>query len=388
MTENKKIFNKQKTMIVEISPDNNFAWLTILNSANMIDENELIEFLNMAGIRFGFENASIQNKTEKIIKQRDIPFLIAKGSAFPPKPSFELFFDPNEKTPVTKNTILAKIINSEKETKIGKNIFGEELTIQDFQFDPALFCGKNCTINDEMQIIAAINGSPEMDENKIISIQAETILENIIDKELTFQSDLIVNGEINSSKLMINGNLYVYGDIVNCEKGIYVNGDIKFLNASRSNIYCSGKISFENSCSFCNIIAENEILGAEESSIVGGYTQSAEKIKLSTAGNDYEEPTALEISIAPYLKEQIKLLDEEIKCSIYLNNIPKTNELQEQKKILENKFIQKITEAFTAEKDHEIEISHKVFKNIKLRIYNQSVNLDEESDNYTFTMEK
>ncbi|MCK4957517.1 MAG: hypothetical protein KAS49_07755, partial [Candidatus Cloacimonetes bacterium] len=138
-------------------------------------------------------------------------------------------------------------------------------------------------------------------------------------------------------------------------------------------------------CSFCNIIAENEILGAEESSIVGGYTQSAEKIKLSTAGNDYEEPTALEISIAPYLKEQIKLLDEEIKCSIYLNNIPKTNELQEQKKILENKFIQKITEAFTAEKDHEIEISHKVFKNIKLRIYNQSVNLDEESDNYTFT---
>lgn len=370
-------------MELQISPDNNYAWLTIFNEIEIIDENELVEFLNMAGIRYGFENATEENVNRKKIKKRDAPFLIAKGSAFPPKPKFELFFDPENTDKIESNQVLARLVESEEKVLIGKNIFGEEITGGDYKFTPELYCGENCQINGNNEIISKIAGKPLINSDKIISVQAETIFDSIIDKKLTFESDLIINGEINGSKLMINGNLTVYGDIVNCSDGIYVNGDVKFFSGDHSTIISSGKINFDK-CKFCNLIADKRIIGNDDSSIVGGFAISGEQIEVDVLGNEYKELTSLEIAIAPYLKEQIKLMSHQLQ-SINLEMKPEEMEiLREEKQEMEDKFLHKITQSLSNPKPYSILIREKVFPRVFLRVMNKSQKIDKLLHSYRF----
>lgn len=380
MAENRKIVNKQKSMELEISPDNNFAWLTILDSNEMIDENELIEFLNMTGIRYGFENAKAENEKADLIKKRNKPFLIAKGSAFPPKPSFQLFFDPAEKKNVKQNSLLAKLLPSNEPALIGKNIFGSESRSQDYKFDPQLYSGANCLVNENNEIIAAKAGIPQIDTDKTISILCETTLDNIIDKKLSFDNSLIVNGEINSSHLMVNGNLTVYGDIVNCSKGIYVTGNVKFLHAHRSAIFSRGSIFLESS-KYCTLAAEMEISGTETSSIVGGSTFSGQKINIGTLGGMQEEPTAAEIAISPYLKEQIKLLQAQIS---ELQDTAEQAELEKELQDLEDQYLQKIIDSLDNSNPKQIQVKEKIYPHTYLRILNYSQKIEVVKEKYIY----
>jgi len=383
MAENRKILNKQKSMELEISPDNNFAWLTILDSNEMIDENELIEFLNMTGIRYGFENAKAENDKAGLIKKRNKPFLIAKGSAFPPKPSFQLYFDPDEKKNVKQNSLLAKLLPTAEPALIGKNIFGSESRAQDYKFDPQLYCGANCQINENDEIIAAKSGLPQIDADKTISIICETSLDNIIDKKLNFDNNLIVNGEINSSQLMVNGDLTVYGDIVNCSKGIYVTGNIKFLHAHRSAIFARGSIFLESS-KYSTLAAEKEISGTENSSIVGGSTFSGEKINIARLGSSEQEPTSAEIAISPYLKEQIKLLQTKISALQDDTEQAELTSMKEELQNLEDQYLQKIIDTLDNTNPKQINLREKVYPNTYLRILNHSQKVEEIKENYLY----
>ncbi|MFO7895937.1 MAG: FapA family protein [Candidatus Cloacimonadales bacterium] len=387
MAENRKILNKQKSMELEISPDNNYAWLTILDSAEMIDENELIEFLNMTGIRYGFENAKAENEKSALSKKRGKAFLIAKGSALPPKPSFQLYFDPDDKKSVKQNSLLAKILPSAEPTIIGKNIFGSESKADDYQFEPRLYCGNNCQLNENNEIVAAATGIPIINEDKVISILSETTLDSIIDKKLSYETNLIVNGEINSSQLMVNGDLTVYGDIVNCAQGIYVTGNIKFLHASRSSIFSRGSITFDN-CKYCTLAAEAEIVGTENSSIEAGSTASGQKIEIAVLGNQQSEPTSAEIAISPYLKEQIKLLQSQIKARQNEIDEIELKEMQTELENLENQYLQKVLDSLSQPEPKTIHIRQEVYPNSYLRIYNQTHQVTEISKDFIYEIAK
>lgn len=383
MLENEILKNSQKNMELEISEDKNYAWLTIFNNTEMIDENELIDFLSDTGVRFGFENAKAENAKNNTILKRDEKFLLAKGSAFPPKPQFELYFDPDEPQTVKQDNLLAKLLETDEPTLIGKDVFGQEIKSGDHTFDPKIYCGENCYLNEEMEILSSADGTPSLNQQKVISIRRETLLESVLDKDLTFETDLIVNGEINSSKLMINGNLTVYGDIVDCKKGIYATGNIKFFNGKRSKIFARGKIHFDN-CDFCQMVANDEIIGSENSTVIGGNTISAYLIEISNLGNDKYEPTSAEISIAPYLKEQIKLLQLEIKKFDEKAEPKKFIELQQEQESLENNYLQAVIESLNDRSDKMINIRDKISKNCYLRIHNQSMDFDKRVNGHKF----
>lgn len=383
MAEKRKIISEQENMELQISADKNEAWMTIFDDKAIVDENDVIEFLNTSGIRFGFENAQKENKEKNLVKKRNEPFLLAKGSVIIPKPKFDLFFDPENPKLVTKNSILAKIHKLSEKSIVGKNIFGEEVKQDDYKFDAERYCGKNCKINANNEIVADNAGTPIIDEDKIISIQSEMILDSVIDKQLTVETDLIVNGEVNGAKLMVNGNLTVYGNIVNCMDGIYVNGDVKFLNGDHSKIIASGGISFEK-CRFCSLLAEKEIVGVNDSSIVGGFTISGEKIQVGVLGNDYKENTYVEIAVAPYLKEQIRLLSEQLKSISSESNEEEMKNLYNEKINMEKRYLQELLNSIENMTSHSIKVEGNIYKGVSLRIRNSSIDINKLDNGYFF----
>jgi len=383
MAEKKEILSEQENMKLQISADKNEAWMTIFEEREIVDENDLIDFLNTSGIRFGFENAKKENKAKNVIKKRNVPFLIAKGSVITPKPKFDLFFDPENAKLVTKNSVLAKIHKSTEQPIVGKNIFGEEVKQSDYQFNPEKYCGNNCLINEDNEIIAKTAGIPILGEDKTISIQSEMILDSVIDKQLTVETDLIVNGEVNGAKLMVNGNLTIYGNVVNCMDGIYVNGDVKFLNGDHSKIIASGKISFEK-CRFCSLLAEKEIIGINDSSIIGGFTISGDKVQVRVLGNDYKENTDVEIAIAPYLKEQIRLLSDQLNSISSESNREEMKLLYNEKIRMEKKYLQKLIGSLEKKDNHSIKIEETIYPGVFLRIMDSSLEIKKITNGYFF----
>jgi len=68
MPEKKIISNESGSLVLEVSEDGFSAYLTIKDSGQMIDENEITSLLNVAGIRAGVDEAILYNRQQKIKK--------------------------------------------------------------------------------------------------------------------------------------------------------------------------------------------------------------------------------------------------------------------------------------------------------------------------------
>ena len=396
---NEKVFtNSDKTLLLTISKDNLSAYLTIEDNCNLIDEKEISSLLSSAGIKNGFEEANEYNCNNETTKEIGKPFLIALASTKVTK--LEISYNINPEScininelygmddllhfeKVLKNQPLAEIpVGYKQKSRI--DIFGNEIfSGQEFQLDLKDILGDNAYFSAETnQILSSEEGYPYIDHEKIC-VKSSFIPQNICNIVKTIYGDTKFDGVISNSNLEIFGNLWVEGDIIDCNNGgIIVHGDVTFDNAENSKIVASGKITINKNAGNSLIFANGAIEAGEFSSISGGIIQSGTSVEVFSIGNHTSTITEIEIAIAPFIKEQIR---------ITRNKLTQARSDLEVDEILISSLISKLKELHSEfdieiKKSHNIDslqitIKEKVYPNLKIRILKDVLDISEEKNN-------
>lgn len=407
MKEGKIYTNPEQNITLRISEDGFSAYLTIKDTDGMIDEKEITKLLHTTGIKYGVEEAVEYNSQHGIQKESNVPFLVALGKN--PEAQSEvsyLFntencFNHDEQYNIYELEKFEKVHKHQplanlKLTDIsqpGMDIFGNETPSGvSAQLNVDNYIGDNVYYSEEdNQILALKSGYPYVDYQNKIYIKADFFInEDIIDKTLKIFGDVTIDGVVTNSKVEVEGNLKVKGNISNCiDTGIYVNGDVNIEYSENSKIVSSGKIVINKSARFCSMHADKEIIGEENSSIAGGLIQSGKNIDVYTIGSPFSLLTEVEIASAPYLKEQIKKAQSELSSA---RNNPEENEeiiieLTSKLKELEERYEEVFNEHLSDELgDYQIKVNNKIYPGTHLRILKHSKIINEELDSATFSV--
>ncbi|MCK4696614.1 MAG: DUF342 domain-containing protein, partial [Candidatus Cloacimonetes bacterium] len=275
----------------------------------------------------------------------------------------------------------------------GMDIFGNETPSGvSAQLNVDNYIGDNVYYSEEdNQILALKSGYPYIDYQNKINIKADFFInEDIIDKTLKMFGDVTIDGVVTNSKVEVEGDLKVKGNISNCiDTGIYVDGDVNIEYTENSKIASSGKIVINKSARFCSIHANKEIIGEENHSIAGGLIESGKNIDAYTIGSPFSLLTEVEIASAPYLKEQIKKAQSELSSA---RNNPEENEeiiieLTSKLKELEERYEEILNECISDDiGNYQININNKIYPGTHLRILKHSKKINKELDNTTFSI--
>ena len=398
ITDGKVYTNSDKTLYLKISKDDLSAYLTIEDNGNMVDEKEISSLLSSVGIRNGMEEAIDYNIKHEKTKKAGKPFLIALASVKKAKAGISYKFDLescingdehyemdalSQFEKVEQNQPLADISVSDTQG-IGVDIFGNEVAGQDSKVNVEDFLGSNVHFSVETnQILSSEAGYPYLDDENKICVKSTFISQDIIDTTKTIYGSTTIDGVVSNSNLEIFGDLWVKGNITDCNNdGIIVHGDVIFDYAENSKIVASGKITI-NKNARNNLIYANEVIEAEEnSSISGGVCQSGEGLNVFSVGSPLGVLTEVEIAIAPFLKEQIRITgkrltqarnDSEIDETLISTLVAKLHELQ-----LEFK---KEIEKSHSNDSLKIKIKEIAYPNSNIRILKDILEVSEEKNN-------
>ncbi len=327
MNENadgKSYTNTDKSLYLTISKDDLSAYLTIQDNGNMIDEKEISSLLASVGIKNGLEEAIDYNINNEIIKEVGKPFLIALAQVKKDESAIKYNFDIescinidqhyemdelSQFEKVEKDQVVADVSAGETQSG-GVDVFGKEIsTDKGPQVDVDDILGNNVHYSAETnQIIATEAGYPYLDHENKIYVRSTFLSQDIHDANKTIYGNTTIDGVISNSSLEIFGDLWVKGNIRGCNRGgIVVHGDVIFDYSEDSNIYASGKISINKNARNSLIYANGKIDAQENSSISGGVIQSGESLDVFTVGSPLNILTEVEIAIAPFIKEQIRI---------------------------------------------------------------------------------
>lgn len=396
--------NSDKTLLLTISKDNLSAYLTIEDNGNMIDEKEISSLLSSVGIKNGLTEAIDYNSKHKISKDIGNPFLVALASVNKVETELSYKFDSESCINIDKHYEMDDLSQFEKVEKdqpladisisktqeVGVDIFGNEVSSgQESQMNVEDILGNNVYYSAETnQILSSEAGYPYFDYENKICVKSTFIPEDIHDTNKTIYGNTTINGVISNSNLEVFGDLWVKGNIRNCNNsGIIVHGNVIFDYAEDSKIFASGKIVVNKNARNSLIYANGIIEAENDSSIFGGVIQSGEGLSVFSVGSPLGIFTEIEIAIAPFLKEQMRITvnnlaqarnDSEIDETLITSLVTKLHELQ-----LE--FDKEI------EKSHNIEllkitIKEKTYPNSNIRILKDILEISEEKTNIEITV--
>ncbi|MEA2096763.1 MAG: FapA family protein [Candidatus Cloacimonadota bacterium] len=403
-TDGKVYTNSDKTLYLTISKDNLSAYLTIEDNGNMIDEKEISSLISSVGIKNGLEEALDYNIKHRILKEIGNPFLIALASARKAKAGIMHKFVPESCINIDEHYEMDALSQFEKVEKdqpladisisgaqeSGIDVLGNEVSSEpEPQVNVDDILGKNVYYSAETnQILSSEAGYPYFDHENKICVKSTFISEDIHDTNKTIYGNTTIDGVISNSNLEVFGDLWVKGNIRNCDNsGIIVHGNIIFDYAENSKIIASGKITI-NKNSRNSLIYANGIIEAEKnSSISGGVIQSGEGLDVFSIGSPLGILTEVEIAIAPFLKEQIR---------ITVNKLTQARNDSEVDETLISSLVAKLQE-LKLEFDKEIEKSHnidslkiiikeKVYPNSNIRILKDILEISEEKTNIEITV--
>jgi len=396
ITDGKVYTNSDKSLYLTIAKDNLYAYLTIEDNGNMIDEKEISSLLSSVGIKNGLETAINFNIKNEIIKELGSPFLIALASVKKVETGLSYKFDSESCINIDEHygiDALSKFVKVEKDQplakiyipdthKAGIDIFGNEVTSeQESQIDVENILGNNVYYFAETnQILSSEAGYPYFDHDNKICVRSIFISQDILDVTKTIYGNTIIDGIISNSNLEIFGDLWVKGSIRSCnDVGIIVHGNITIDYVEDSRIVASGEITINKKARNSLVLANGTIKAEEFSSISGGIIQSGKSIEVYSTGNDYGVVTEVEIAIAPFIKEQIRIIQN--KLSNTKNNLDDDNvlisSLVEELKKLHSQFEDEIEKLYNTD-SLRISIEGKVYPNSKIRILKDILEISEE----------
>ncbi len=398
-TDGKVYTNSDKTLYLTISKDNLSAYLTIEDNGNMIDEKEISSLISSVGIKNGLEEALEYNIKHGILKEIGNPFLIALASSRKAKAGIMHKFASescinidehyemdalSEFEKVEKDQPLADIsISGAQES--GIDVFGNEVSSEpESQVNVDDILGKNVYYSTETnQILSSEAGYPYFDYENKICVKSTFISQDIHDTNKTIYGNTTIDGVISNSNLEVFGDLWVKGNIRNCDNGgIIVHGNVIFDYAENSKIIASGKIMVNKNARNSLIYANGIIEAEENSSISGGVIQSGEGLDVFSIGSPLGILTEVEIAIAPFLKEQIRITVNKLTQARNDSEVDETliSSLVEKLQELKLEFVKEI------EKSHNIDslkiiIKEKIYPNSNIRILKDVLEISEEKTN-------
>ena len=399
ITDEKTYSNSNKTLLLTIAKDNLSAYLTIEDNSNMIDEKEISSLLSSSGIKSGLEAAAEFNIKNKITKEIGKPFLIALASTQMSELEISYNFDSEscinieeryemddlaQFEKVTKNQLLAEI-SVDDEQNTGVDILGNEISSeQKPQVNGEDILGDNVYYSAETnQILSSEAGYPYLDNENKICVKSSFMSQDIHNIVKTIYGNTTFDGVISNSNLEIFGDLWVKGNIRECNNGgIIVHGNVTLDYIEDSKIVASGEITINKNARNSLIFANGAIEAGEFSSISGGVIQSGKSVEVFSIGSPIGTLTEVEIAIAPFLKEQIRIIG---------NRLIQARDYSEVDESLISSLAVKLRE-LQSEFDSEIEKSHndaslqiaikeKTYPNSKIRILKDTIKIVKEKDN-------
>jgi len=354
---NKILTGKSGNVSLELRQESSSAWLTIKRSGRLVDEKEILDLIEEAGIKSGFEEAMQMIRERGIEKEFDKPFPIAickrsedkeanlryhfEPEALPEAPckmdlemlsQTQYFFE---------GDIVASYSNNifERDGSI-YDIFGELITPPLVNEEEAALLAGEFVRYEDRDYIAEHTGYPYLDKDGRICILTELELDaKSVPQGKVIRSplSLCINGDLSNvhiagaRSLRIRGNMKdcsvfcesdmeVLGKISACvNPGIQVLGSLQASGISHSRVCVRKQISFSGLVEHSTVACDGDIHGVgEDSCIVGGLSQAGGNIDIGNAGSPAGEETEIEIAISPFYrtllmqmtKEAVRLRDE------------------------------------------------------------------------------
>jgi len=404
LTDGKNYTNSDKTLLLTIAKDDLSAYLTIKDNGSMIDEEEITSLLSSSGIKSGLEEANEYNIKNEITKEIGKPFLIALASTQMSELEISYNFDPEscinieerhemddltQFEKVIKNQLLAEIHVGDGQNT-GVDILGNEVSVeQKPQVNVENILGDNVYFSAETnQILSSEAGYPYLDQENKICVKSSFMSQDIHNIDKTIYGNTTFDGVISNSNLEIFGDLWVKGNIRDCNNsGIIVHGNVILDYIEDSKIVASGEIIINKNARNSLIFANGSIEAGEFSSISGGIIQSGKSVDVFSIGSPIGTLTEVEIAIAPFVKEQIRITG---------NKLIQARDDSEVDETLISSLAVKLRELHT-EFDNEIEKSHdnaslqitikeKTYPNSKIRILKDTIEIFKEKDNINISV--
>lgn len=347
---NKILKNKSGNVILELRQNSGSAWLTIKCSGHLIDEKDILDLLDEAGIKTGFEEAMQLMRDRGIEKEYDQPFPIALSHTETETREVKLNFhfdsslnmdriaelsltDLAELSYAQAGDCLAGYSDNifEREGSI-YDIFGELITpLQVNDAEAAKLTGTNVGYEGR-EYIAQATGYPYLDldgricilnalkikadsckaEQSIRSPLALEIIGDLSGCSIAVANDLQIRGSITNCCIYCEKDLHVDGSIVDCRQpGIQVLGSLKTSSILRSKVLVRHDLEFDTSIQDSSVACDGSIIGnTEYSSICGGMAQAGNDINIGIAGGD--EETEIEIAISPFYRGMLMQMTKEL----------------------------------------------------------------------------
>jgi len=346
------IFSPSGNISIRINEDKMSAWMYVHKSDNIIDEQEILDLIKESGITDGFDEAIEWMAENGYNKDYEKPFPVAICKPAAGNENIDVHFNSERAYNPAKNwnikdfqnwalveqgAILANVsFNALNASESVKNIFGELTTYQASSNQLARYLGQNVSLDaDGRNIVSDITGYPYIDvENKInvvnhliyngdiklskipVTLAASLTVEGSISKvNLFVMSDLHVKGNIYGSDIYAEGSLTVEGDIIDCQAaGVVASENLKVQNIKNSLVMCKGELLFENYITGSRVIAEKQIKGNPENSLIdGSQVMTSGSVDISTAGCVEGTESEIEITISPFIKERMNQLSRNLK---------------------------------------------------------------------------
>jgi len=361
----KILTNPDGNIKLELKDDRLSAWLTIKKDNRLIDEKDILDLLEQAGIKNGFEEAQRYMQKHSMEKDFDIPFPLAMCSRVQGETKLNYYFNLNQAkqrqreihlndlanlTRIEEGTVIADYNNDifDRQGSI-YDIYGEMLPDEELDLQAAQqIAGENVIFDiNRQQYLAECAGVPRVDEEGRISIIDKVILKedisypaeiirspislevvgNIIGAQIAVAGNLIVQGDVIDSRISCQGNIQVQGDIQNCQiPGLEIKGDVHCKKIICSKVLCYGELTFSELIKDSEIIANNGISGLS-GWLKGGHTESGGNIELQNLGEPEGKLTEVEISISPWHKAALMQLTRRM-IQLKKNPVANTAEIE------------------------------------------------------------
>jgi hypothetical protein len=310
---------------------------------------DLKHFIQSSGIVHGLVDNNILKQWIQNKKMRRRPMLIAQGTPpVPPKDARMVFhFETNPKKAgtekedgsmdyknrgeiisVKEGTLLAEKIPTE-EGKPGLDVTGKIINVQKPK-DIVIKTGKGVQKSlDDLQIIASVNGMPEIDRSGRISVLQVLVINGdvgMMTGHIFFDGIVFVRGEISpgfqvkaeqlEASAIMNGEVTTTGDIL--VKGgivgskIKANGDVKAKFLKATQVISRKDLIVQKEIVDCMLNLGGKCL-CESGKIVASHISASRGVKAAEIGSEYSSSCQIMVGVSSKVQKQLKRLNNTLK---------------------------------------------------------------------------
>jgi uncharacterized protein (DUF342 family) len=343
--------NPAGNLVLEVKDDKLSAWLTIRKTGKLIDEKDILDLMDSAGIKAGFDEAYRYIREHDLEKDYDVAFPIAVCEYEPHESPLNLHFD-DQKARKADPDVTPESIRNLEYVEAGTviadysdnifdrrgsifNVFGEMIHVEsaDESSKQALAGDKVCFDPRLGQYTASRSGYVRMDDTGCMSIidtlvirsdvkdageifsPVDLIVEGSVSNcRIVTRGNLVIRGQINGCTLFCEGNLVAEGNISACQvPGIQVLGDLQCGGVTTSYVLCRGKIEFSGIIGDSFVVGEKGVESTDRGSrLLGGTLQSSGSVLLDNVGEPSGPEALIEVTISPFYKALLMQLTKDM----------------------------------------------------------------------------